>query len=92
MWIVALIIWATLGSGTAAAFECVGVKLPSTIVIRSDLGLMRLADERQEAINEARERIGEEAWPRLWEKQKDWVRSYATAGWPHPPTALPRVR
>jgi S1-C subfamily serine protease/uncharacterized protein len=79
MWIVALIVWVTLSGGSAAAFECVGVRLPSTIVICSDPELMRLADERQEAINEARGRIGEEAWPQLWEDQKDWVRSYATA-------------
>jgi peptidoglycan hydrolase-like protein with peptidoglycan-binding domain len=79
MWIAALVIWIVLGMGTAAAFECVGVKLPSTIVICSDLELMRLADERQEAINEARGRIGEEQWPALWEDQKAWVRSYATA-------------
>ena len=79
MWIVALIIWLTISGGSAAAFECAGVKLPSTLVICSDPDLMRLADERQEAINEARGRIGEDAWPRLWEDQKDWVRSYATA-------------
>lgn len=80
MWIIALIfISVALGGGTAAAFECAGVKLPSTIVICGDPELMRLADERQEAINEARGRIGEEAWPRLWDDQKDWVRSYATA-------------
>jgi uncharacterized protein YecT (DUF1311 family)/predicted aspartyl protease len=40
---------------------------------------MRLADERQDAINEARERIGEDAWPALWDNQKAWVRSYALA-------------
>jgi S1-C subfamily serine protease/uncharacterized protein len=79
MWIVALIIWVTLSGGTAAAFECTGVKLPSSVVICSDPELMRLADERQEAINEARGRIGEEAWLPLWEDQKDWVHSYATA-------------
>jgi hypothetical protein len=79
MWIVAFIILATVSGGTAAAFECAGVKLPSTIVICSDLELMRLADERQEAINEARGRLGEEQWPALWEDQKAWVRSYATA-------------
>lgn len=67
-----------LGSGTAAGFECTGVTLPSTIVICSDPDLMRLADERQTAINEARERIGEDRWPELWENQKAWVRSYAT--------------
>jgi len=93
MWVVFLIIWTIFGSGTAAAFECVGVKLPSTIVICSDRELMRLADERQEAINEARGRIGEDAWPPLWEDQKDCVRSYATAcGVPPdrpPPTPVP---
>src|SRR6202035_473452 len=93
MWIVALIIWLTLSGGSAAAFECAGVKLPSTLVICSDPELMRLADERQEASNEGRGRIGEEEWPRLWEDQKDWVRSYATAcGVPQdrpPPVPVP---
>jgi uncharacterized protein len=89
MWIVAVMLWILLGSGTAAAFECTGMTLPSTLVICSDPELMRLADARQEAINEARGRIGEEAWPALWENQKAWVRSYATAcGVPpdHPPS------
>jgi predicted aspartyl protease/uncharacterized protein len=79
MWIAALFLGAFLYSGTAAAFECAGMILPSTLVIFSDPELMGLADERQEAINEARGRIGEEAWPALWENQKAWVRSYATA-------------
>src|SRR6516162_5742092 len=67
----------TFGNGAAEAFDCDGVTLPSSIVICSDPELMRLTDERQEAINEARERIGEEAWPVLWENQQAWVRSYA---------------
>jgi hypothetical protein len=79
VWIVAVFIWSVLASGTAAAFECSGVTLPSTLVICGDPELMRLADERQEAINEARGRIGEDRWPALWEDQKAWVRSYATA-------------
>jgi len=79
MWLVAVILWALLYSGTAAAFECAGVTLPSTLVICSDPELMQLAAEQQEAINKARGRIGEEAWPPLWENQKAWVRSYATA-------------
>jgi uncharacterized protein len=79
MWIVAVMLWILLGSGTAAAFECTGVTLPSSLVICSDPELIRLADERQEAINEARGRIGEDRWPELWENQKAWVRSYATA-------------
>src|SRR6516225_3207730 len=78
MWIVAVFLWVVLYSGTRAAFECAGMTLPSTLVICSDPELMRLADERQEAINEARGRVGEEAWPGLWENQKAWVRSYAT--------------
>src|SRR6516164_3620362 len=37
------------------------------------------ACRRAEGINEARGRIGEDAWPTLWEDQKTWVKSYATA-------------
>src|SRR6266404_2806238 len=76
---VAVFIWALLVSGTAAAFECAGVTLPRLIVICSDPELIRLADERQKVIDEARARIGETRWPELWEDQKAWVRSYATA-------------
>lgn len=79
MYIIVLIIALLLVSGTARAFDCVGVRLPSTIVICSSRQLMRLADERQAAINNSRARIGEERWPALWEDQKAWVRSYATA-------------
>jgi uncharacterized protein len=70
---------AAFGAGSAAAFECAGLSLPSNIVICSDPELMRLADERQATINEARGRIGETAWAALWENQKAWVRSYAAA-------------
>jgi S1-C subfamily serine protease/uncharacterized protein len=77
--IATLLLMVTLGTGTAAGFECAGVALPSSIVICSDPELMRLADERQEAINEARGRIGEDRFPQLWEDQKAWVRSYSTA-------------
>ena len=73
-----LILGLMLGSGMAAAFECADVTLPSSIVICSDPELMRLADERQAVIDEARARIGEDRWPALWENQKAWVRSYAT--------------
>jgi uncharacterized protein len=79
MWLIALILAVVLGSGTAAAFDCNGVRFPPTVVICSDPELMRLADERQVAINEARTRIGEQAWPVLWGDQRKWVRSYATA-------------
>jgi hypothetical protein len=53
MWIVAIMLWILLDSQTAAAFESTGVTLPSSLVICSDPELVRLADERQEAINEA---------------------------------------
>jgi S1-C subfamily serine protease/uncharacterized protein len=79
-----------LASGSAAAFDCVGVTFPSTVVICSDPELMRLTDERQMAINEARGRIGEQAWPALWDDQKRWVRSYATACGV-PPDQQPRI-
>src|ERR1700730_4832553 len=79
MWIAAVFLWALLGSGTAAAFDCANATLPSSLVICSDPELTGLADQRQEAINEARGRIGEDRWPALWEDQKAWVRSYATA-------------
>jgi len=36
MWLVAVSLLALLYSGTAAAFECAGVTLPSTFVICSD--------------------------------------------------------
>ena len=77
--IAAFLLSMVLTSGTAAAFDCAGVTFPSTVVICSDPELMRLADERQAAIYEARAGIGEQAWPALWEDQKRWVRSYATA-------------
>jgi S1-C subfamily serine protease/uncharacterized protein len=76
---VAFLLSMMLASGIARAFDCVGVTFPPTVVLCSDPELMRLADERQEAINEAHGRIGEQAWPALWEDQKRWVRSYATA-------------
>jgi S1-C subfamily serine protease/uncharacterized protein len=79
MRIVTIFLWVVLSTGTAAAFECTNVTLSSSFVICSDPELMRLGDERQEAINEARGRIGEHRWPALWEDQKAWVRSYATA-------------
>lgn len=47
------------GSGTLA-FDCAGVKLPSSLVICSDPELMRLADERQEAFSEAMTRLNDQ--------------------------------
>ena len=70
-----LLVW----PGSASAFECANVKLPSNVVICSDPELIRLADERQAAINEMRARIGEDNWSAFWENQKNWVRSYAAA-------------
>jgi len=77
--VLVLTLGSIFGTGAAKAFDCSSVTLPSSIVICSDPELMQLADERQDAIYEARARIGEEAWPALWENQKAWVRSYAVA-------------
>ena len=79
MRIVAFLLSLVLSNAAAGAFDCAGVTFPSTVVLCSDPELKQLADERQVAINEARVRIGEGAWPTLWEDQKRWVRSYATA-------------
>jgi len=68
--VVTLALGSILGNGTAKAFDCTGATLASSIVICSDPELMRLTDERQEAIKEARGRIGEEAWPDLWETKR----------------------
>jgi uncharacterized protein len=87
----ALFVLALLGGSDAGAFECTNITLPSSFVICSDPELMRLADQRQAALNDARGRIGEDAWPALWEDQKVWVRSYANACGvpPDRPAALP---
>jgi hypothetical protein len=68
-----------LSSGAAAAFDCSDVKLPSSLVICSDPELMRLADERQQAINEVMARLDPQQRRELLADQTGWVRSYATA-------------
>ena len=46
MWIVAAaFLWALLGSGPAAAFECANATLPSSLIICSDPELTGLAGE-----------------------------------------------
>ena len=72
-------------TASAAAFDCQGVTMPSSLVICSDPELMRLADERQQAINAVRwkqtgeNRLSPEDDKRLLADQNAWVRSYATA-------------
>jgi uncharacterized protein YecT (DUF1311 family) len=77
--LVLAILLALFGSGSAEAFECSGVTLPSSIVICSDPELMRLADERQQIYNEARARLTPEQRKPLLEDQRAWVHSYAAA-------------
>lgn len=87
-----LFLIATLaGCGTAMAFNCEGITLPSNVVICSDPDLTRLADERQQIYNETRSRLTPEQQAALWEDQKAWVRSYATACGipPDQPPAIP---
>jgi uncharacterized protein len=80
---------ALLTSGEARAFDCTGVKLPSSLVICSDPELMRLADERQKAINEAMARLDPQQQKELMVDQNGWVRSYATACGAPPSRAAP---
>jgi uncharacterized protein YecT (DUF1311 family) len=92
MWVVALVFGLMVSSG-AAAFDCAGVKLPSSIVICSDPELIRLADERQAAFNLARWGLDPQRDQQLLADQTAWVRSYpAACGAPQgqpPPTPVP---
>src|SRR5947209_11904471 len=79
MRLIAIVLGFFLGVQSAAAFNCAGVKLPSNIVICSDPELMRIADERQQAVNEARTRLPEQQFDELMADQNAWIRAYATA-------------
>lgn len=88
----ALIFGFMLISGTASAFDCARVSLPSSIVICSDPELVRLADERQKAFNEARWGLDPERDEALLADQRRWVQSYPTACGVNqnaPPPSLP---
>jgi S1-C subfamily serine protease/uncharacterized protein len=83
---------------SAWGFDCSNVTLPSSAVICSDPELMRIADERQQAMNEARARLSPEQYRALIADQNAWIRSYsagcgvpADGGFPEPPIA-PSVR
>ncbi|HEX3860164.1 MAG TPA: retropepsin-like aspartic protease [Stellaceae bacterium] len=75
----------------AVAFNCSNVSFASSIVICSDAELTRLADERQQIYNETVARLTADQKAALWENQKAWVRSYATACGvpPDNPPAIP---
>src|SRR5260221_9386274 len=80
MRLIAIAFWVLfLNLQAASAFNCAGVKLPSSIVICGDPELMRIADERQEAMNEARVRLSEQQFNELMADQNAWIRAYATA-------------
>ena len=68
-----------LGSSEGFAFECSGVRLPSSLVICSDAELMKLADERQEASSQAMATLDSQQQKELLADQNGWVRSYAAA-------------
>jgi hypothetical protein len=61
------------------AFECASVKLPSSVVICSNPELMRLADERQQAVFDAQARLTDQQFKALMTDQNAWVRAYAVA-------------
>jgi S1-C subfamily serine protease/uncharacterized protein YecT (DUF1311 family) len=96
-WLTAILGVFVVSFQTAWAFECTGVTLASNVVICSDPELMRIADERQQAFNEARSRVGENRFPELWAGQRAWVRNYATRcgvppGLPPPLPVPPEVK
>lgn len=74
-----LFLAAAIAPQAAMAFNCTGITFPSSIVICSDPDLTRLADERQQTFNETRSWLTPDQQSALWEDQKAWVRSYATA-------------
>jgi uncharacterized protein YecT (DUF1311 family) len=75
----ALVLGFLLLDQSAWAFDCTGVRLPSSIVICSDPELMRLADERQQAVFDAQARLSDQQFKALMTDQKAWVRAYSTA-------------
>jgi hypothetical protein len=79
MQIVALILGFLLLAQGAWAFDCAGVRLASSIVICSDPELMRLADERQQAVFDAQARLNGQQFKALMADQTAWVRAYAAA-------------
>jgi uncharacterized protein/predicted aspartyl protease len=78
----------TFGCEASRAFDCSALTKPSSIVICSDPNLMRIADERQQAVNEARARLTDEQFRVLMADQARWVRTYA-AGCGVPPEGGP---
>jgi hypothetical protein len=70
---------ALLVNQSGLAFDCAGVKLPSSIVICGDPELIRLADARQQAVFDAQARLNDQQFKALMADQKAWVRAYATA-------------
>lgn len=92
-----LVLGFLLLNSSAWAFECAGVKVPSNIVVCSDPELIRLADERQQAFNHARwgqdgtDLLDPPHDKELWENQRSWVRSYATACGVPPDGEVPKL-
>jgi S1-C subfamily serine protease/uncharacterized protein len=97
MWLLAFVLAFFLAANAASAFECAGVKLPSSIVICSDPELMRLADGRQQAFNEARwgksgtDLLDPQHDKELWDDQRAWVRAYAAACGAPPDGPAPKL-
>src|SRR4051812_15471924 len=79
MRLISLVLSLSLLAPSAWAFDCSNVTLPSSAVICSDPELMRIADERQQAVNEARDRLSPQQLRELLDEQKAWIRSYSAA-------------
>src|SRR3954471_6404352 len=76
---------------SAWAFDCGNATLPSSIVICSDPELIRIADERQAAVNEARVRLSPEQFRQLLDEQKGWIKWYATSCGMPPDGGTPKL-
>jgi hypothetical protein len=76
---------------SAWAFDCGNATSPLSIVICSDPELIRIADERQAAVNEARVRLPPEQFRNLLDEQKGWITWYATSCGVPPDGGAPKL-
>jgi uncharacterized protein len=81
MQLIWLILALSLLGPSAWAFDCSNVTLPSSGVICSDPELMRIADARQEAMNEARARLPEAQYKQLIADQNAWIKGLCGGLW-----------
>src|SRR5262249_43545901 len=86
-----LILGILLLARSAWAFDCSNVTLPSSAVICSDPELMRIADERQRAMEQARARLSPQQYRALLDDQNGWIRWHGTMCRVPPDGEIPEV-